>query len=88
MYVNQHCHPSNSIVSEAAGIEPRTFVTMTLTSRRSNHSARSYPSRKLDKVKKLPNTVVDEEKDLLVTLRVCAYVRKVEFYQYERIKLA
>ncbi len=41
MYNIQHCftcRPSDSTVSEDAGIEPRTVAT-----RRSSHSARSYP---------------------------------------------
>jgi hypothetical protein len=43
-YVIQHCficRPSDSTVSEDAGIEPRTVATLVLTARRSNHSARS-----------------------------------------------
>jgi hypothetical protein len=46
MYVIQHCficRPSDSTVSEDAGIEPRTVATLELTARRSNHSARSHP---------------------------------------------
>jgi hypothetical protein len=35
--------PSDSSVSEDAGIEPRTVATKALTVRRSNHSARSLP---------------------------------------------
>ncbi len=41
MYIIQHCfiwRPSYSIVSEDAGIEPRT-VALALAVRRSNHSA-------------------------------------------------
>jgi hypothetical protein len=44
MYVIQNysiCRPSDSTVSEDAGIEPRTVATLTLTARRSNNSARS-----------------------------------------------
>jgi hypothetical protein len=46
MFVIQHwftCRPSDSTVSEEAGIEPRTVTTLVLTARRSNHSAKSYP---------------------------------------------
>jgi hypothetical protein len=46
MYVIQHCfiwHPSDSTVSEDAGIEPITVATLALTVRRSNHLARSHP---------------------------------------------
>jgi hypothetical protein len=42
MYLIQHC-PSDSTVSEDAGIEPRTVATLALTARRSNFSARSHP---------------------------------------------
>ena len=35
--------PSDSTVSEDAGIEPRTVATVALTARRSNLSARSHP---------------------------------------------
>jgi hypothetical protein len=44
MYCNQHCficRPSDSTVSEDAGIEPRTVATLALAVRRSNNSARS-----------------------------------------------
>jgi hypothetical protein len=37
------CRPSDSTVSEDAGIEPRTVATTALTVRRLNHSARSHP---------------------------------------------
>ncbi len=37
------CRPLDSTVSEDAGIEPRTVATLTLTVRRSNHSARYHP---------------------------------------------
>ncbi len=43
LYDIQHCfiwHPSDSTVSEDAGIEPRTIATTALAVRRSNHSAR------------------------------------------------
>ncbi len=46
MYVIQHCfifRPSDSTVSEDAGIEPRTVATLVWTARRSNHLARSHP---------------------------------------------
>ncbi len=46
MYVIQHCfidRPTDSNVSEDAGIERRTVATLALTARRSNHSARSHP---------------------------------------------
>jgi hypothetical protein len=33
------CRPSDSTVSEEAGIEPRTVATMALAVRRANHSA-------------------------------------------------
>ncbi len=36
------CRPQDSSVSEDAEIEPRTVPTLALTSRRSNHSARSH----------------------------------------------
>ncbi len=45
MYDFQHCvicHPSDSTVSENAGIEPRTVASLALKTRRSNHSARSH----------------------------------------------
>ncbi len=37
------CRPSDSTVTEDAGIEPRTVATTALAVRRSNHSARSHP---------------------------------------------
>ncbi len=43
MYDIQQCRPSDSTVSEDAGIEPRTVATMALAVRRSHHSARSHP---------------------------------------------
>jgi hypothetical protein len=46
MYCIQHCficRPSDSTVSEDAGIESRTVATTALTVRRSNHSAESDP---------------------------------------------
>jgi hypothetical protein len=46
IYVIQHCfisHPSDSTVSEDAGIEPRTIAALALAARRSNHSVRSHP---------------------------------------------
>jgi hypothetical protein len=45
MYCIQHCficRPSDSTVSDDAGIEPRTVATSVLSVRRSNHSARSH----------------------------------------------
>ncbi len=45
MYFIQHCficQPSDSTVSEDAGIKPRTVATSSLAVRRSNHSARSH----------------------------------------------
>ncbi len=48
MYVIQHCiicRPSESTVSEDAGIEHSTFATLALTARRSNHLAKSHPHR-------------------------------------------
>ena len=45
-YFIQHCfiyRPSDSTVSEDAGIEPRTVATTALAVRRSNHLARSHP---------------------------------------------
>jgi hypothetical protein len=55
MYVLQNCficRPADSIVSEDAGIVPRTFATLALTAaRRSYYSARSHPLGGL-----LPNT--------------------------------
>ncbi len=44
-YCIQHCficRPSDSNVSEYAGIEPRTVATLALAVRSSNNSARSY----------------------------------------------
>jgi hypothetical protein len=43
----QHCFicPSDSTVSEDAAIEHMTVATLALPVRRSNHSARSHPSR-------------------------------------------
>ncbi len=41
MYCIQHCRPSDSTVSEDAGIEPRTVATSALAVRSSNHSART-----------------------------------------------
>jgi hypothetical protein len=38
-----HLPPSDSTVSEDAGIEPRTVATSALAVRRSNHSAKSNP---------------------------------------------
>ncbi len=46
----QHCffsRPSDSTVSEDAGIEPRTVAASTLAVRRSNHSAGSHPLSRL-----------------------------------------
>jgi hypothetical protein len=46
MYDIQHCficRPSDSTVSEDAGLKPRTVATTALAVRRSNHSARSHP---------------------------------------------
>jgi hypothetical protein len=43
MYIIQHCficRPSDSIVSEDAGIEPRTVATLALTARRYNPEKR------------------------------------------------
>ncbi len=45
MYLIQHCficRPSDSTVSEDAGIESRTVATSALTARRSKHSARFH----------------------------------------------
>jgi hypothetical protein len=45
MHVIQHCficRPSDSAVSEDAGIEPRSVVTLTLTARLCHRSARSH----------------------------------------------
>ncbi len=47
MYFIQYCficRPSNSTVSEDAGIEPRTVATSALAVRRSSQSATSHPS--------------------------------------------
>jgi hypothetical protein len=58
MYVIQLCFicpPSDSTVSEDAGIEPRTVATLALTVRRSNHLARSHPQllvKMEDRIKK------------------------------------
>ncbi len=51
MYNIQHCficRPSDSTVSEDAGIELRTVATTALAVRRSDHSARSHPQTRLD----------------------------------------
>jgi hypothetical protein len=40
--------PSDSTVSEGAGIDPRTVATSTLVVIRSNHSARSHPQTQLN----------------------------------------
>jgi hypothetical protein len=51
MYVIQHCfmcRPSDSTVSDDAGIEPRSVATLGLTARRSYHSARSNTQTRLD----------------------------------------
>jgi hypothetical protein len=48
MYAIQHCficRPSDSTVSDDAGIEPRTVAPTALTVRRSHHSARCHPTR-------------------------------------------
>jgi hypothetical protein len=45
MYIIQRyfiCRPSDSAVSEDARIEPKIVTSLALTSRRSNHSARSH----------------------------------------------
>jgi hypothetical protein len=39
------CRPSDSTVSEDAGIEPRTVATLALTARRSNHPSFAYQCR-------------------------------------------
>jgi hypothetical protein len=47
MYDIQHCficRPSDSTVSEDAGIEPRIIATTALAVRRPNHSAKSHPN--------------------------------------------
>ncbi len=46
MYFSKHCficRPTDSTVSEDAGIEPRTVATSALIVRRSSHSATSHP---------------------------------------------
>jgi hypothetical protein len=45
MHDIKHCCICRPTVSEDAGIEPRTVATTTLTVRRSNHFARSYPQQ-------------------------------------------
>jgi hypothetical protein len=48
MYDIQHCficRPSDSTVSEDAGIEHRTVATTALAVRRPNHSARYHPPK-------------------------------------------
>jgi hypothetical protein len=55
MYVIQHCficRPSDSTVSEDAGIVLRTVAALVLSARRSNHSARSH----LDSVRYHPHS--------------------------------
>jgi hypothetical protein len=42
-YVLFICRPSDSTVSQDAGMEPRTVATSALADRRSNHSASSHP---------------------------------------------
>ncbi len=39
------CRPSDSTVSEDAGIKPRTITTLALTARRPNHLARFHPKK-------------------------------------------
>jgi hypothetical protein len=54
MYDIQHCficRPSDSTVSEDAGIGPRTVATTALTVRRSNHSATRFFTIKQNKLK-------------------------------------
>jgi hypothetical protein len=49
MYIVQHCfiwRPSDTTVSEDAGIEPRTVATSALAVRRFSHSARSQSQRR------------------------------------------
>ncbi len=51
MYFIQHCficRPSDSTVSEDAGIEPRTVATTALIVRRSNLSAKYHPQTQLN----------------------------------------
>ncbi len=55
MYDIHHCficRPSDSIVSEDAGIQPRSVATTALTIRRSNHSAGSHPQTRLNLIHK------------------------------------
>ncbi len=50
LYFIQHCficRPTDSTVSEGAGIEPRKVVTSALAVRRSSHSATSHPYSRL-----------------------------------------
>ncbi len=47
------CRPSDSSVSEDAGIEPKTIATSTLAVRRSNHSVRSHPQTQIDLIHRL-----------------------------------
>ncbi len=56
MHVIQHCficRPSHLTVSEDAGIEPRTVVTLTLTARHSNHLDRSQSQTKFRTLRQL-----------------------------------
>jgi hypothetical protein len=57
MYCIQHsfiCCPSDSTVSEDAGIEPRIVATSALAVRRSNHSARSHICTVIDGLYRAP----------------------------------
>jgi hypothetical protein len=52
MYFIQHCficHPSDSTVSEDAGIEPRKVGTLALAFRPSNHLAKFHPGCSMSK---------------------------------------
>ncbi len=42
------CRPSDSTVSEDAGIEPRTVATTALAVKRSDQSARAHPNNEED----------------------------------------
>ncbi len=64
MYVIQHCFicgPSDSTMSEDAGIEPRTVATLALRARRSNYLGQPYA--KVDLISK-PESTLSPVRDL------------------------
>ncbi len=72
MCVIQHCficRPSDSTVSEDAGIEPRTVATLALTARRSNQSARSHPLSKISSTVHTQLDLIHTQLDLIHSAR-------------------